>query len=849
MYKIAGASEVDPTFTYSVSETCNIRLVAIQDVNTSDPFPDIWSGLNELNVDSFQAINGTTNMLAQSVHGDGAELAGCAFWLRKVGSPAGTITATLRGISGTMGTTATGASTTVWATATMNAADLSTTAGWAIFTFGSAYTTALNVDYVLRIEYTGNASDYIEVGVDTTAPTHPGNYSAYTTAWNYDTSKDICCLLRNTKGYYTQNITSISQIPALDVASTVDNSLVLYICVTSTAAVPAFLEGPVTLEEGSDGSSHSDGLSWGFLSTANRANTQLVWFESAVAATGLIMGLVIAPPATGATVIPAFCANDLCDYIDPLNGTSAYDGNAAFTANATTYFSTSLNGMTLSNGTAAAASDVGLNSFHSMSQLTGSTTNGVWTGATLVPSAVNRPNVTDKNILVHLKPSTPRVLQTTDSIAKAGVKGIAFGMASAANSDYRVWHVHGAGTLWDSAQHLPVVIHPDAITGRIQNTGTLSATAIVAFGFMVSGRTVAPIWQFGSLWMLDVTTVAGGNAAHPVDLNGINKVCSTGKERISVLVQGSGQSLLLQPIQFGNGGADPIYLKLEETAIEFPAQYNLDAKNVFYNSVDNAVGLTYYAGASDTIKHISSQISSENAYYWDIHASSSASASYDFTGLTIINAGRITLRNVTTFSSISFSNCTAITQNSAPIESSSFADCLLASDNPAVLADNSFTSNSTGHAIEILTVGTYSFKGNTFSGYATSNGSTGNEAIYNNSGGNVILNISGGGGTPSVCNGSGATTTVNNTVSISFTGLIDNTEVRIYRDSDGAELYGLENSSTGTVTYSYNYTTDTVVTATIFNTLYEPIRLQLTLGNTSNSIPIQQRKDRWYSNP
>jgi len=39
LYKIAGASEADPTFNYDDSETANVRLVSIQDVNTTTPFP------------------------------------------------------------------------------------------------------------------------------------------------------------------------------------------------------------------------------------------------------------------------------------------------------------------------------------------------------------------------------------------------------------------------------------------------------------------------------------------------------------------------------------------------------------------------------------------------------------------------------------------------------------------------------------------------------------------------------------------------------------------------------------------------------------------------------------------
>jgi len=71
-----------------------------------------------------------------------------------------------------------------------------------------------------------------------------------------------------------------------------------------------------------------------------------------------------------------------------------------------------------------------------------------------------------------------------------------------------------------------------------------------------------------------------------------------------------------------------------------------------------------------------------------------------------------------------------------------------------------FTSAGTGHAIEITATGTYSFDNITFSGYAGSDGSTGNECVYNNSGGAVTINVTGG-TTPTIRNGAGASTTVN----------------------------------------------------------------------------------------
>jgi hypothetical protein len=82
---------------------------------------------------------------------------------------------------------------------------------------------------------------------------------------------------------------------------------------------------------------------------------------------------------------------------------------------------------------------------------------------------------------------------------------------------------------------------------------------------------------------------------------------------------------------------------------------------------------------------------------------------------------------------------------------------LLDADGTDNWTDLSFKSFGTGHAIYITAAGEYDFTNFTYDNYASSDGSTGNEVIYNNSGGTVTLNISGG-DTPTVRNGTGANT-------------------------------------------------------------------------------------------
>jgi hypothetical protein len=156
-----------------------------------------------------------------------------------------------------------------------------------------------------------------------------------------------------------------------------------------------------------------------------------------------------------------------------------------------------------------------------------------------------------------------------------------------------------------------------------------------------------------------------------------------------------------------------------------------------------------------------------------------------------------------------------------------------------------FNSDGTGHAIVITAPGTYNIDGYVFNGYAAQGGTAANRAIYNNSGGAVIINVSGG-LTPSYRDGTSATTTVNNNVTVTFSGLALNTEVRVYATTGGAELAGIEDSGT---TFGASVAGGTDVYYTIHNVEYEHIRVEDFIWPASaTTIPIQQRFDSNYKN-
>ena len=180
----------------------------------------------------------------------------------------------------------------------------------------------------------------------------------------------------------------------------------------------------------------------------------------------------------------------------------------------------------------------------------------------------------------------------------------------------------------------------------------------------------------------------------------------------------------------------------------------------------------------------------------------------------------------------------------------------------ATQTDFTFNSDGTGHGIVITTAGTYNLSGWAFNGYSAgtdaNGGSTGdtNAAIYNNSGGLVTLNISGGGDTPTVLNGAGASTTVNNNVSVTLTGMRDNTEVRVLDNSTGEFLDGIEDATAGTAdnrSFTFSLSAGTIVDIAVFNVAYilpPNNRIEnFEVPTSDTTIPLSQVRDRNYKNP
>lgn len=87
------------------------------------------------------------------------------------------------------------------------------------------------------------------------------------------------------------------------------------------------------------------------------------------------------------------------------------------------------------------------------------------------------------------------------------------------------------------------------------------------------------------------------------------------------------------------------------------------------------------------------------------------------------------------------------------------------------------------------------------------------------------------------------------TVTFQLTGLVTDTEVRLCNSSTDVEIAGTESSS-ATFSHQYQYAGDITAHVIIHHLAYVWQRINgLTLGNSDQSIPVQQQADRNYENP
>ena len=318
-------------------------------------------------------------------------------------------------------------------------------------------------------------------------------------------------------------------------------------------------------------------------------------------------------------------------------------------------------------------------------------------------------------------------------------------------------------------------------------------------------------------------TINAGTSGTPITLDTLVSQDRTASNGWGLFTQGVGQSFTLYAsMEWGTptGTADS-YFSQSDSQIYLDGQ-QLGTGHFIFRTIGNATGTNSFvlnncvlvsAGEpaiwdyTDTNMNI---IDIQDCQYIDM-----GTISWPVTGGTTRQVLNTTFNNCgqIDFSTITATDCAIVGGRNA-----NGAILLDASGNSTNQTNLTFTSDGTGHGVEITATGTYTFTNWNFSDYSTANpgtnstpssGST-DAMVFNNSGGAVTITVVGG-TTVTVRNAASSTTTVTNNAVVSLTRLLGNTEISVLDNPSPYSATSLPAPSITTVASTERVSADTFV--------------------------------------
>lgn len=150
---------------------------------------DTYNESNE-NDDQLMATAGVIRVAQSWTNDNATNLDSAAFWVKKSGTPTGTMVATVHSHTGTYGTSSE-ANALLATSDTVSISGLTTSFALVTFNFTGADRIALSAStqYVVSLDYSGASG--VRPAIDSSSPAADGNYSQYTAAWATNSGEDV----------------------------------------------------------------------------------------------------------------------------------------------------------------------------------------------------------------------------------------------------------------------------------------------------------------------------------------------------------------------------------------------------------------------------------------------------------------------------------------------------------------------------------------------------------------------------------------------------------------------------------------------------------------------------------
>lgn len=451
----------------------------------------------------------------------------------------------------------------------------------------------------------------------------------------------------------------------------------------------------------------------------------------------------------------------------------------------------------------------------------GTSTTGEWLGTAVALDSTT--DYTDKILSV-----TVQLSETTAS--RFGVKGICTVLIDSLGN----WSAYSLGlrTFWtkDITEYINIAVSD--IT-PYDTSGTLDFTDVTHVAFLahkVSGNTQVQTMRLSNLLCKDLPVYISGSNASPISPSILELTLARIRMLGNAGRQGNNQGLSSSGMQLGDGVSES-YVDFTASSYETPLPDSVE-----YQYVASTLPIVIYASAADTMHIKSCVLSTKLRNSFTIHANSSLSASYDFSGASIVNWD-ITWQSGITCNSANITDCNVL-QNNGTFDSCIISNSEVLSTNLDNLVGNTFINSlGTGYAVELtspITSDTAMLWDNKFSSsdYSVVDGSTGNEVLKVDvdTGFTLTVNVSATANTPTVHNiGGGSVSVVAGQKTFSFTvsPSITGYEWRLYEKNStegtigGTELDGEETATQDNQSYAYTYVSDVQVALQIIASGYE----------------------------
>ena len=458
-----------------------------------------------------------------------------------------------------------------------------------------------------------------------------------------------------------------------------------------------------------------------------------------------------------------------------------------------------------------------------------------------------------------------RQIVTAGNMEPKASKGISIGLTNTSTTstalwsitNYKIWYLDGKDTAPVAQGWIPYVLDPSA-AGDL-SAGTLTLSTVKNVGLIcrqTSGVTTTVSNQFyDAIRMGTGLTATASSAGDTINFAGLYATDGTVTNAWGIITRTVGVYFGAAKMSVGSASQANTCLFKDTNAVLVWRNARVASTLYGFNLLGASGQLTtFQLGEKDGSGNTSAGcvIRGEGTAVWSITCDA-------FSGFRAYASSLTSILSATLSASSELKDTVVASSGTLDVNGATLTACTFSghvatqlkvdsTSEMALITGCAFGSAGTGHAIEITVAGTYTFSALTFAGYASTNGTTGNEAIYNNSGGAVTVNVSGG-STPTYRNGASASTTVNNTVTLTVSAQLSlaGAEIRIY-DMDnspagslGSELAGSESNAGATFVYSGSG--GNVIWLQIMLAGYREFGQQLTMPSVSGPLAVTLQAD------